>query len=425
MTRVLWVTDEPPDRSLGGGSIRQSHLFEALASAFETDLLSVGATPEQRVRDLAASVTSLPLGSVSPLASVSWTEHPVGRRALSLAVTLGSRYPSALYPAKPVRRALAREVEQRAGRYSLICLEHEALAPLIPARRGQPWIITFHYLLSGMIERELALAPGWRQRWFRDRDLSKARALERGAVNSFDRCIVCSEEDAAALRSFGSDLPGDHVAVIPNGVDLARFRRTPVPAAPRVLLPGHLAWFPNVDGAQWFCAEVWPRVREAVQDAELRLVGRTPTADVLALGDLPGVSVHPDVPSMVPYFESSRVIVVPLRVGTGTRLKALEGLAAGRAVVGTAIGLEGIGIIHGQHALVADDSSAFAAAVVRALREDELARSLAETGRAHVESRFGWDRIGARFVWMVRQVLAGGHGTGMPEAAQGRASHPT
>jgi glycosyltransferase involved in cell wall biosynthesis len=107
---------------------------------------------------------------------------------------------------------------------------------------------------------------------------------------------------------------------------------------------------------------------------------------------------------MVPYLQSTRVVLVPLRVGTGTRLKALEGMAAGRPVVGTSIGLEGIGIVDGVHALVADDASAFAQAVVRALRDDDLARSLSRAGREHVEEQFGWDRIGARFVATVAEL---------------------
>ena len=108
---------------------------------------------------------------------------------------------------------------------------------------------------------------------------------------------------------------------------------------------------------------------------------------------------------MVPYFESARAVVVPLRVGTGTRLKALEGMAAGRPVVGTAVGMAGIGVEDGVHALVADDPRTFAAAVIDALRRDSLARSLADAGRAHVERNFGWDRIGARFVEMASELL--------------------
>lgn len=397
--RVLWVTDEPPDRALGGGSIRQSHLFEALASDFRTDLLVVGAAPDERVQAASAAVTEL------RKRGAPWTGHPVRRRALALAVTLGSRYPSPLYPTRIVRRELARAISERRHRYDLVCIEHEALAPLIPPSRSERWIITFHHLLSGMIESELELAPGRRQRWFRQRDLQKAQTLEQRALTTYDRSVVCSEDDAAALAAIGGEAARDRIAVIPNGVDLGVLQPSPVPRTPRVLLPGHLAWQPNVDGALWFCSEVWPQVLAAVPDASLMLVGRSPAAEVRALARMPGVSVRADVPSMVPYFESARVVVVPLRVGTGTRLKALEGMAAGRPVVGTTVGLGGIGVVDGLHARVADAAGAFAAAVVDALREDQIARSLGQSGRAHVEQRFGWARIGGQFVSMVSELL--------------------
>jgi polysaccharide biosynthesis protein PslH len=397
--RVLWVTDEPPDRTLSGGSIRQFYLFKAIASAYPTDLLIAGASVGEDVRSLAAGVTEL------PTRTAPWTADPVGRRALSLAISLGSPHPLAAYPAFPARRALGRELRGRRHRYELVCVEHASLAPLIPARRSGHWMVTFHHLLSGMIGSEVSLAPGRRQHWYRQRDERKARALERRAVHAYDASTVCSDEDAAALAEIAGGQAADRIAVIPNGVNTEEFRPTPVPREPRVLFPGYFGYAPNSDGARWFCADVWPAVREAVPDAELVLAGRKPTPEVFALGDLPGVSVHPDVPSMLPYFEAARVVIVPLRVGTGTRLKALEAMAAGRPVVGTATGLSGLGITAGTHALIADDPAAMARALVEALRSDELAQRLAGSGRAHVEQRFDWGRIGARLVELAAETI--------------------
>lgn len=400
--RVLWVTDEAPDRMLSGGSIRQSHLFEALASAYPTDLLIAGALVGDEVRALAEHVTELQT-RLAP-----WTAHPVGRRALSLAISLGSPYPLAAYPAFPARRALARELRERSQRYDLVCVEHASLAPLIPARRSGRWMITFHHLLSGMIGSEATLAPGRRQLWYRLRDERKARALERRAVEAYDVSIVCSEEDAAALAATAGEEAAARIAVVPNGVNTAQFTATPVPLVPAVLFPGYFGYAPNSDGARWFCAEVWPRLRQSVPDATLVLAGRKPTPEVLALGELPGVSVHPDVPSMLPYFQSARAVIVPLRVGTGTRLKALEGMAAGRPVVGTTTGLSGLGITDGVHARIADDPAAMADALGEVLRRDALADSLARAGRAHVEHRFDWTRIGAQLVELATQAMGGG-----------------
>ncbi len=402
--RILWVTEEAPDRGLGGGSIRQAHLFEALARGFEVDLLLAAAPPDAGVRQAAGQVITL------PARRALWSESPLVRRALELGITLLSPYPSVLYPAAPNRRALARELAARAPGYALVCVEHAALAPLAGALTGVPATLTLHHLVSEMVNQQLDHTVGARQRWYRERDLRKARRLERGALEGFARVFTCSEPDAEALvRLAGADL-GARVRVVPNGVDLAAMPVAPIPEAPRVLFPGSLAYAPNVEGAVWFCAEVWPRVRAARPDAELVLAGRDPTAEVAALGRLAGVSVHANVPSMAAYFQSARAVVVPLHIGTGTRLKALEAMASGRPVIGTAVGLEGIGSVDGQHALVREDPRAMAAAIVEVLGGCTAAGRRGTAGRARGETRFGWERIGDAFVAAVGEVLDGAAG---------------
>jgi glycosyltransferase involved in cell wall biosynthesis len=401
--RVLWVTEEPPGHALGGGSIRQAHLFEALASQVPTDLVAIGAVEDARVRAVAAAITELPR---------RWpprSSHPVGRRAQELALALGSRYPVSLYAAAPARRALAAEIARRAGRHQLVCVEHETLAPLARAARGDArWMITLHNRLSGMIAGELERAPGARQRWFRARDLRKAQRLERWSVRNYDRSVVCSAQDAAALQALAGEDAGRRIALVPNGVDLTLFKPTPLPAQPTVLLPGRLAFGPNVEGARWFCSEVWPVIRAEVPAASFVIAGRSPLPEVRALGRLPGVSVRADVPSMLPCFHAARVVAVPLRTGTGTRLKALEAMAAGRPVAGTSIGLEGIGARDGENALIADEPGELARAVIELLRRDELAAALARAGRAHVERQFGWEQIAQRFLATCAELLEGG-----------------
>jgi glycosyltransferase involved in cell wall biosynthesis len=222
--------------------------------------------------------------------------------------------------------------------------------------------------------------------------------FERAAVRAFDRVITCSDEDAAALP------PSGQVTVVPNGVDTAKFRPAPLPAAAKIVMTGALYTGPNVDGATWFCHEVIPLVQASRPDVELDIVGALPTDEVLALGRMGGVTVHADVADVLPFLHASRVAVVPLRLGSGTRLKALEALAAGRPVVGTSIGLEGLDLVDGQHALVADDPQAFATAILRLLGDDQLAAGLVTAGRRLVEDRYSWSHIADRFAEAVIAV---------------------
>jgi glycosyltransferase involved in cell wall biosynthesis len=142
-----------------------------------------------------------------------------------------------------------------------------------------------------------------------------------------------------------------------------------------------------------------------VPSATLDIVGAGPPAEVRSLNRLDGVTVNPDVLTVAPFLERGRVAIVPLRIGTGSRLKALEAMAAGRPVVGTAIGLGGLRFEAGRHALVADDPSAFTEAVVRCLRDRETASEFAAAGRALVEECYSWQRISADFVSMISARL--------------------
>jgi glycosyltransferase involved in cell wall biosynthesis len=407
--RVLWVTEEAPDHTGGGGSIRQAYLLDALATAFSVDLLVAGHVRDERVR-AAASVTEVEAGERP------WTEHPIGRRALGLAITLGSRHPLHAYLSAPRRRALAQAIAELRGRYAVVCVEHEALVPLLPEPRSEAWIITLHALYSELIRRELERAERPYRRWFWRRELRKAERLERDALR-YDRRVVCSEEDAEALAAIAGGA-SDSTRVIPNGVDLDELRPTPIPAEPRVLFPATLSYQPNIEAAMWLCNEIWPRVSSGVRDATLVLAGRAPGPAVRELGRLRGVSVHADVPSMVPYFDAARVVVVPVRVGAGTRLKALDAMAVARPVVGTTVGLEGLGIADGREALVADTAEKFADSVVQTLRSDELARAMGTAGREHVERGFGWDRIGEGFVAVVSELVAAQRATSASDIAQ-------
>jgi glycosyltransferase involved in cell wall biosynthesis len=274
--------------------------------------------------------------------------------------------------------------------FGVVCIEHHGLAPLLPARRHNRWALTMHNVPSQVAVHAAAVAPARRQRWLREQERKRAERLERWALDAFDVVFAVSEEDAAAL-------PGPAI-VVPNGVDTERFRPSALPREPRLVFIGTLGYLPNVDGITWFCEEVMPRVQSVVPGAVLDVVGRLPTPEVLALGQRPGIKVHVDVPDVLPLLHGARLAVVPLRIGSGTRLKALEAMAAGRPVVGTSTGLEGLGVVSGQHALVTDGVEEMAGAVLAVLAGDELARRLALEGRRLVESRYRWDRIGERFV---------------------------
>lgn len=392
--RAAWVTAIPPAVDGGGGHIRQAHLFAALAARFEVHLVVGGGPPHPDVAALAASVTEVAAASSAPPSSRA---H---RRASDLWSTVVRGRAPEVAAHDQVRARLGEALDTLPAP-DLVQVEFLGLAPLVEQRRGGHWSITLHNLPSGMEHQRADVAAGRRQRALHRRAAVSSRRAEQAALAAYDTTIVCSDADAASL--------GGTPLVVPNGVDLDRFRASPVPTGGAVLFVGALNTAPNVEGLRWFVHHVWPLVRAARPDARLRVVGMAPVPEAQTTCDAPGVTLHADVADTLPFLHDARVAVVPLHIGTGSRLKALEAMAAGRPVVGTTIGLGGIDAQPGRHVEVADDPAAFAAAVVRVLADDAAAAALAAAGRALVETRYGWDSIGRAYVdAMVRRVASGG-----------------
>ncbi len=380
---MLWVTPEPPDRRGGGGSIRQSYLLEALARATTVDLLLACEGLDEHCARVVRDVEQLPdpPGESRP-PWLPWYVWKVWENEVL-------RLPSPVIDTRAHRRLLAPRLRARASDYDLVHFEHDRLAPLgrepgLPRRT-----ITLHYLRSEQEAQLLAHKSSPAARWLASRAAPVALAFERDVVRDFDAVFVTSPDDAAALDGGG--------IVVPNGVDADVVRPAPLPSERRIVFTGRLDWLPNVEGLKWFTRLVLPRVRSRVPEVGLEIVGYAPTADVLALQG-PGVAVYPDVPSTLPFLHAARLAVVPLHVGSGTRLKALEALAAGRPVVGTSVGVAGLGLEHRRTAVIADDPGEMADEIVRLLLDEEAASALASAGRRLVEQRFDWRRIATGFV---------------------------
>jgi glycosyltransferase involved in cell wall biosynthesis len=393
MLTVAWISPFAPAHTGGGGQIRQAHLLTALAAYADIHLLCAATVDDPEVRRVVATIAT-------PPAAAGWRDdHRLLRRAADVLAVAGSRSPIEVRAFAPARRALRPALAVAVAAADLVVVEYAGLAPLLPARRSIPWVLAFINLPSRMAAHQAVIMPQRRQRWLLRHDARTASAFERRAAARFDAVITTTAADAAALA-------GIDVLVVPNGTVVDPASLSPVPAPPRLVFTGALYTNPNVDGAVWFCREILPLVRNAVPAAVVEIVGARPTAVVAALATLRGVTVHADVDDISPYLQAARVAVVPIRVGSGSRLKALEALAAGRPVVGTSIGLEGLDLQAGREVLVADDAAAFAAAVVRLLRDDHLASSLAVAGRLAAE-RFAWPAISEAFARSIVNMAMG------------------
>ncbi len=218
----------------------------------------------------------------------------------------------------------------------------------------------------------------------------KFRGEERRSWTHSSGCILTSHREEAILRRYAPQTP---TRVVPNGVDIEYFRPSPGRGDPNsIVFVGVMHYRPNVDAALYFIHEILPHIVRARPNAKFTLVGGGAPEELRRLAG-PNVVLAGKVPDTRPYVSQAGVLVVPLRMGSGTRLKVLEGLAVGRPLVTTSLGCEGIEAAHGEHLLIADDPLDFARSVLRVLDDAELTASLGRQGRKLVEERYHWSSI--------------------------------
>jgi glycosyltransferase involved in cell wall biosynthesis len=217
--------------------------------------------------------------------------------------------------------------------------------------------------------------------------------------------------------------PHASITVVSNGIDLDQYRPdlpqpsaaegaggAGAPGALKLVFTGKMDYRPNIDAALWCAHEVLPLVTAAEPAACLQLVGMNPHARLDELRRRPDVEITGAVDDTRPYIAAAAVYVIPMRVGGGTRFKALEAMALGKAIVSTSLGVEGIGVAHERELLLADSAAAFAAAVLRLIDDlragGALQAQLGAGARRFVEAQYGWQTILPRLEKVYETVSA-------------------
>ncbi|MEI7702120.1 MAG: glycosyltransferase family 4 protein [Planctomycetia bacterium] len=244
------------------------------------------------------------------------------------------------------------------------------------------------------------------KRVFLDREAKQMRRLEERAFAASDLVIQCSDGDVAEAKRLIPRLKG---WVFPNGVDVKVFveqEEKLQASVPTVLFPASFQYGPNIDGAQFLACEVWPRVLTMLPDARLILAGHeAATLQRSSWLKCKSIELISSPVDMKPILGRSWIVAVPLLSGGGTRLKILEAMSSGRAVVSTSLGAEGVPYEVGRHLLLADDAGEFAEAIVRLLKDEKLRRRLKEQARDFVKQKYDWEYLGTLLEQRVRLLL--------------------
>lgn len=368
--RLLFLTETVPHPLDSGGRIKTRHTLEALAERHAVACHTFIRDPAQFAPAREA---------LEAICDEVWL-HLVPRRVttdiLHLARSLATGRPLT------VDRHFSRRVlsvlreRTRLVRYDAVYCDH--LSMLEYGRRlGLPVLHDAHNVEHEIVRRYARTAP---RAWLRAAAAVEWRALRRYEQREYTACdliTAVSEHDAGRIRTLAG--PRVRVEAIPIGVAAAETVPAPRVREPRVLFVGGLAWPPNADAVNFLLREIWPAVLADAPDALLTVVGRgTPP---VAPGQARGVRFAGYVEAVAPHFEASRLMVAPLRSGSGLRVKILEAFAHGVPVVSTTIGAEGLQVIDGEHLLIADTPSTFARAIVRLLHDDDLVERLATRAR--------------------------------------------
>jgi glycosyltransferase involved in cell wall biosynthesis len=211
-------------------------------------------------------------------------------------------------------------------------------------------------------------------------DQTRLRMLEKMLAPRFDALCLAGLEDCRALQTRYPHIPVHH---LPNAIDLPENFGEDAPrrdTSARLLFVGALYYAPNADGIRWFCERVLPVLQEmSGTPVSLQVVGADPLRSVERLASNPAVAIHANVPSVAPFYHETDLCIVPLRAGSGTRIKILEAFSFRRAVVSTRLGAEGLAVTDGEQLLLADDPDAMARACFTLLndhtRRDRMAAS--------------------------------------------------
>jgi ribosomal protein S18 acetylase RimI-like enzyme/glycosyltransferase involved in cell wall biosynthesis len=287
---------------------------------------------------------------------------------------------------------VARTVEEFRTRYDVRLLQVEYTQM---AKYGGD-VLVEHDVTFDLYQQVHAAQGGLGSWW----NLWRWLRFERRAINQFRRVVAMSEKDASLLA-----IP--HVTVIPNGVDVHRFRPEREPAGNSLLFVGSFAHFPNVVAFRFFIEDVWPLLSSVTTDIRFTVIAgpnphlywNEPILD-------PRIELHGFISDVRPFYNAANLVVVPTRVSAGTNLKVLEAMAMERAVVSTTSGCAGLGLQHGLSIWIADTAADFASGVRRLLADDTLRRTLALNGRQHAQSHYDWSRLGVLQKRLWKELLA-------------------
>ncbi len=395
--KILWVNQyflHPTER---GGQIRSMGILKPLHKRHEVHYAALADPASSEGADMAHTFST----RAYPI------RHPVvSRRSPAFALQVArhlafSELPLAVerYESAALRQTVGELVAHE--NFDAVVCDFAASGVNMPSLEGA--VLFQHNVETTIFERHAEHAATPLHRKFYELQVRRMRAYEEKVCRESAHVIAVSPIDAQRMRDmFGIT----HVSDVATGVDVDYYRNpgTHAPTTDFVFVAS-MDWLPNVDGILWFAEAILPLLRRHKPDCSVAIVGRRPDPRLLALAQSdPLITVTGTVADVRPYLWSSRVSILPLRIGGGTRMKVYEAMAAGLPMVSTTVGMEGLACVPGRDILVGDTPSAFAQQCVTLLDDPALGRTIAASALRLVEDECSWDAVSRQFEDVLEQV---------------------
>jgi glycosyltransferase involved in cell wall biosynthesis len=399
--RLLFLTPFAPRTDLHHGGRATAHLIEKIAERNRVALLCLRAGDELPVEQDLRERCEVVHEVVIPVAERGFA----GRQAYRGRLLAGLVQGKPLWAVHTYRSEYGSRLRQLAAEWEpdVIQLELRVMTQYLDVLEGIPArrVLVDHDPM-GEANRGMAIANG-REGLVQAADAFAWRRLARRTRNALDAVVVFTDEDERALRRDGA---GTHTVVIPLSFPIPESPLDPIGVAPpRVLFVGGYLHAPNRDAALRLLESIFPLVRRDVPEAVLELVGDDPTETMRRLAD-EHVVVTGGVPSVTPYLARAAVVIAPLRLGGGMRLKVLEALGAGKAVVASPRAVEGLALEDEVHALIRDSDEELASATIRVLQDPPLRSALGTAARLWAYERLGGDAAAAAYEQLYDDLLS-------------------
>lgn len=381
--QILFVGLCPPCPMTNGQRIRNHNLIHVLKQeGFDVFLLAFAepnemAKPDEELHSLCANVKLIPMPRRTGRAREYFTRI--------LNIFERAPYGPRRFRSKFMAAAIQTAVRQH--RFEAIICDDVYIATNLPKNLSTPLLLNKHDLTYEIMARYIEKESNFLKRMYVSLESRKVRRLELAECNRASAVLACSTRDKNLIQG---ECPESRVFVLPNVVDMETYTPEADIDGNMVLFVGSLDWLPNRDAAEYFVDQVFPFLRKSHPDARFVVAGRFPPPEFReSLARVPGVELIANVPDIRNLLARSTVCVVPLRIGSGTRLKILEAAAMCRPIVSTRIGAEGLDFVEWQEIILEDDPEKFARAVSELLTDAERRKSMGQAARDRVYRQYG------------------------------------